>query len=136
MGLGSEETVGPELFEVKKGKRVAFGGREGLPEKFLELSLNKQGNLRVIRLEGANRVRVWGQDERQNFAWVNWQLVQQLPEKVYERIDGRSVIIDIDVPSDKEPNKLLRLNDAKSTKDSRIFRVEVNPPIRDLGKRN
>ena len=136
MGLGSEETVSPELFEVKKGKRVVFGDREGLPEKFLELSLNKQGNLRVIRLEGANRVRVWGQDNGQNFTWVNWQLVQELPEKVYERIDGRSVIIDIDVPSDKEPNKLLRLNDAKSTKDSRIFRVEVNPPIRDLRKRN
>ncbi|MFZ5933110.1 MAG: hypothetical protein ACOYT7_03510 [Patescibacteria group bacterium] len=136
MGLGSEERSPIETLEVKRGKGKIFGGREGLPQKFLELSLNEQGNLRIKRLGGLNQVTVWGQDKQQEFSWVNLPLLQELPEKLYARIDGGGVIIDIAVPTPKDLGRLLRLNDAGRTPDSRLFRVEVNPPIRDLRERN
>lgn len=136
MGLGSEEGEPQEIIEIKMGKPLFFGGLEGLPQKFISLTLNNEGNPRIKRFEGTNRVIIWGQDKKQRFPWVNWLLVQELPEKVYQRIDGSPVIIDISVPTPEEPDRLIRLNYAGNTGDSRLFRLEVNPKIRDLGKGN
>jgi len=137
MGLGSEENVSLGNIEVKRDKSVVFGGQEGLPKRFLELSLNEQGNPRIRRLEGANFVSVWGlMAQGQTFVWEKWKLVETLPDKVYERIDGRPVVIDIQVPRKKEPTRLLRLNHAAQSPDSRLYRIEINPLDRDLTKRN
>lgn len=132
MGIGSEEQLGQEIFEVKRGKSVIFGGREGLPGKFLELSLNTAGHPRVRRLEGTNKVTIWGQDKTANSAWINLLLVQEIPDKLYERIDGGSVIIDVAVPRPNKPERFLRLNDAGGSQDLKRFRIEINPPTRDL----
>jgi hypothetical protein len=138
MGLGSEEDVSLGNFEVKGDKSFVFGGYEGLPKNFLELSLNGQGNLRVKRLEGANPVNVWGLAKvEERLIWLKWSLRETLPDKVYEKIDGRPVVIDIEVPTRKNPEGLVRINDAGQIRtDSRLYRIDKNPSKRDLGARN
>ena len=136
MGLGSEEWPPTGTFEVKKGKVGIFGGQEGLPKRFLELTLNEQGNLRVKRLGGINQVDVWGLDKKRGSKWEKFHLVQELADKQYEKIDGRSVIIDIAVPTRNEQSRLLRLNEEGRSDNSRLYRAHVNPEDRDLTQSN
>jgi hypothetical protein len=136
MGVDSEELLPTHTFEVKGGEAVIFGGQERLPKRFLELTLNNRGNLRIKRLEGKNEVTIWGQDRRQKLAWEKFHLVEELTDKEYERIDGGSLIIDIAVPRPDEKSRLLRLNEVERASYSRAYRAELNPKDRDLRQGN
>jgi hypothetical protein len=107
-----------------------------LPRKLLEISLDENGNPRVKRLEGLNRVVVWGRD-RQTFDWIDFKLKWDIPDKHYERISGGPIIIDIFAPTESDSTRLIRLNDAGGIMgDIKTFEIQVNPRRRDLTKRN
>lgn len=153
----SPEEVGiNEIFTLKRGEKLLIGSDpttvrslsinekhlkiKDVPYRLLspcelEISLNNDGNPRIRRIPSRERhtIYVWGQDKTQGGMWSKSSLVSSLPDSIYDRIDGGSVIVDI-YSEALGKKTVLRLNDAGRGQDSKSFRVELNPEKLDLSK--
>ncbi|OGY18186.1 MAG: hypothetical protein A2900_05175 [Candidatus Chisholmbacteria bacterium RIFCSPLOWO2_01_FULL_50_28] len=166
---GKENRVGlGGLFSVSSGERVFVGSDpgsvrqpgkgersivvKGLPERTLsrlavELSLNPEGNLRVVRGSGSrkgkrylpqNSVDIWGRD-RERGIWEKQPLGVLLAEQIWAKFDGEPVVVDINVPFPGGGKGIVRLNSASTSRGEHArweFRVEtVEPRNADLNSR-
>ena len=151
-----EEVGINEIFTLKRGEKLLIGSDptqvrslsinekhlkiKDVPDGLLspcelEISLNNDGNPRIIRIPSRERhtIYVWGQDKTQGNRWYKSSLVTTLPNSIYDRFDGGSVTVDIQLDS-PDKKTVLRLNDAGRSNDSRSFRVELNPEKLDLSE--
>ncbi|MCH7640612.1 hypothetical protein IID22_00215 [Patescibacteria group bacterium] len=153
-----EEIGDNEFFEVHKGESVFIGSNpasihtpsrkeknvkiKGIPTGSLadctvEISINNQGNPRIKRFpsrEIRHEITIWGRDITREGNRGKYYLSTTLPDSVYKRIDGGSIVVDIRLEATGEKS-ILRLTEAERIDGvAKSFRVELDPKKLDLSK--